>query len=82
MISVTIDAPIFDLSVYYNAKLDSLEFLGNGEHRYIVWSIIDHKIPDVWRTSGILKFKTILPIPYGYVNRTPETPINARNDRL
>ena len=37
---------------------------------------------DVWRTSGILKFKTILPIPYGYVNRTPETPINARNDRL
>jgi len=30
MTSVTIDVTIFDLSAYYNPKMDCLEFLGNG----------------------------------------------------
>jgi hypothetical protein len=38
MITVTIDVTIFNLSAYDNAKMDSFEFLGNGERPYILWS--------------------------------------------
>ena len=46
MISNTIDATAFDLSVYYNAKMNNFKFFGNGERPYILWSANDHEIPD------------------------------------
>jgi len=51
MISITIDVTTLDLSVSYNAKMDSREFLRNGAHRYILWPIIDHKNSDILRLS-------------------------------
>jgi len=40
MILVTIGAPIFDLSVYFDAKFESLEFLGIGEHT--LYNVVDY----------------------------------------
>ena len=45
MISITIGATAFDLSVYYNIKMDNFKFFGNGERPYIFWSANDHEIP-------------------------------------
>ena len=44
MISITIGAAAFDLSVYYNIKMDNYKFFGNGERPYILWSANDHEM--------------------------------------
>jgi hypothetical protein len=37
---------------------------------------------DTWRRSNISDKLEKYQIPFGYVNRTPEDPINARNGQL
>jgi len=51
MMLVTIDVTIFDLSAYYNAKMDSLEFLEMGNVPIYHWSANDHEISDTCRVS-------------------------------
>jgi hypothetical protein len=46
MISITIGAAAFALSVYYNIKMDNFKLFGNGKRIYLLWSANDHEIPD------------------------------------
>lgn len=78
MISITIDATTFDLFAYYNVKMDNFKFFRNGERPYILWSANDHETPDTWRTSCVFEFMVLLPIPFGYAQRTTEGPMNTR----
>ena len=68
MISITIDVLTFILSAYYNEKMDSLDFLKNVEHRYIWWSIIDQKIPDILRSIVIRQGRILVSGPEPHMN--------------